>query len=129
MTFSRAINAKSSLLYSKTDPGTGICRITPHLFGDLGVKLGYILHIELTFDNFNCTVVCTLWPCIDENTPKDIIYVDDTVRLVEGTCPTNWTECNCKVHCNLCDAYTEIYLHRTLDLKSFATTSLLVDFL
>ncbi len=89
-------NAVTYPPYDTTDVFKGICRTSKNTFLELGAKIGFIVHLNLTFDaNNSCDVLCTLWPG-DSDMEEGTMVIDDTVRVC-GTVVSGWTDCKCKV--------------------------------
>ncbi len=101
----RAIRAACSPQYSE-DAGSARCRLSPRLFSELNLKIGWIVHIalEIQSQDSSCTilsVVCTAWPDGLNMLPEGTICVDDIVVHSNGEAlsepPPVWSRCACEV--------------------------------
>ena len=126
-TYFRGVSSVYTPSYSSTDVGSGRCRLSTNQFNQLKIQLGWILELELYFNNTEPTqqdvnnnynkvqVLCTAYPhttntmnCIEN---EHVICIDDTVymgtsnntndnvKYLQSFISTNanWTECNCMV--------------------------------
>ena len=75
----RGISAESHIGYVSSDVGTGRCRLTANSFEKLGIRLGWILVIEIQTDKENHRVICTTWSDTLDCLLDDSICMDLTV--------------------------------------------------
>lgn len=93
-----ALNVRSTVIFSSTDVGSGICRASTSLFDKLGGKFGSVVHLSLQLVNgVKFEVLCTLWPDSNGCFADGEICVDDTVQLKSGNVRPKWSECKCQV--------------------------------
>ena len=83
-----SIQSSYSPIYSRTDCGSGRCRVHASILIELNIPIGHIILLKLTLPNTNDSsiikhVLCTAWPQQPlQAACKSTIYVDDCVEYL-----------------------------------------------
>jgi hypothetical protein len=120
------INSKVYPDYIETDKFSGRCRLPSSVFNELGVRIGWIVHVLLIInikqlnnnneilekDLIKQEVICTAWPDTNNRLQDNTICIDDTVlvplednnnnkkKLIicnKSKSFTSWIDCKCEI--------------------------------